>query len=111
MARTIISYKENTFYTLDWFAQLYCNYLCKTMETKGLNTYSAALQSAYNEFDETRKGMIIIGEVALFFCSLNTPQDITDMVGVLNDTKTYLVTLGENISDTDLNILELHKVD
>lgn len=106
MSVSTISYHNNEFLTLDFLTQLFCQYLCKTMENKGLTTYSSALQSAYDKFKMTKEGLVFIDVDLYFEVYLQTPQDIIDMVGVLNDTKTYLAALGDEISDVDLNTQE-----
>lgn len=110
MSESTIRYNENEFLIYDVFTQLLCQYLCKTMEDKGVHTYSENMQSIYEEFKLIKEGWVLIDVDLYLDIYILTPQDVTDVLEVLDETKAYLATLGEEISIEILNAQEVaHK--
>lgn len=111
MADTKISYKGKGFWIEECFIELLSDYISKTFETIGLNSFSTNLLKIYNDCDSNRSGENI-GMVGILLDDyINNIDDKNILINILEQTKTTIISIGSEITINQLNQFEDNKSD
>lgn len=106
-----IEYKEKGFWIHYFNIELLSQYICETMESIGLNTFNQNLNGIYFSCDLNRTGENygMVG-IPLDRYITNTSDKAT-MINILNQTKTSILALGDELSIAMLTAFENNKTD
>ena len=108
---TRINYQGQGFWIPEAFIEILSQFICETFEGLGLNNFSAALQGIYDDCDGNRSGEKI-GVVNISFdYYINNVTDKANLISVLQQTKTLIMSQGTQLSISTLNEFESNKTD
>ncbi|MCM0667027.1 hypothetical protein [Flavobacterium tyrosinilyticum] len=111
MADTKINYRGKGFWIEESFIELLSEYISKTFETIGLNTFSTNLLQIYNDCDTNRSGESTGMVGILLDRYINNIEDKNNLISIFQQTKTSITDLGSEISINQLNQFEDNKFD
>jgi len=109
MGLATIEYRGKNFLIPDSFIELLSQFICEAMERIGIHSFPYNLQQLYEDCDYNRLGQSIgIVDISLdeFVVS---ELDKTIFIHVLDQTKTLLALMGDELSLAWLNDFESHK--
>ncbi len=105
-----ILYNKNSFWIPETFMEILCQYICQSFESVGVSTFSSNLQNVYADCDDNTSGAMY-GMLGISFnLYLTTKTGINSLIDVFTQTKSLILSIGDEISVNQLNEFENAKV-
>lgn len=108
---TYLRYNSHGFWIHQTFVEILSEYICKTFEKIGVDTFSTNLQELYRICDANRNGEFI-GMVGISFDrTITNNDDKSTIINILDHTKGSIASEGPELSIAVLEDFESRKTD